>query len=257
MGSILTISAVAWKESLRGRLFWGLLIFLGLFFMFSVYISTLSLGTVARFIENTGMLGISLVSLAVAILFGLFSLYQERDRNELYVLLNRAPRASYLLGRFLGTAYIIVLFSFFAGAGIFFLTWIFGHKFAPGLFWAVYWAILEFTMLTGLGLLFYALGVGFTLNSIMVLGTFVVGHSMTEAVQSFIGLGRFGSKAHLFLVKALAVIFPNFDMFDFRLAIVHDEAIPWDRVFLSTGYWFLYLVALLALSAALMNRRDI
>jgi len=256
MRYVLTISLVALKESLRNRLFIGLLIFLGLFFLFSVYISTLSLGTPARFIENTGMLGISLVCLAVAILFGLFSIYQEKERNELYVLLNRVSRSSYLLGRFLGTTYILVLFAFFAGAGIFFLTWWLGGEYAPGLFWAVYWAVLEFTMLMGLGLLFYSMGVGFTLNSLMVLGVYIVGHSMNEAIQSFIGLGQLGNPIHMALVKFIAVVFPNFDMFDFRLAIVHDEAIPLGRFALSTIYWLLYLVALLVAGSVIMNRKD-
>lgn len=257
MHSILTLSKLTLKESIRGKLFVGLLIFLVLLLAFSIYISTLSLGTVARFIENTGMLAISLVCLAVAILFGLFSLYQEQERNELYVLLNRVSRSAYLLGRFLGTSYIIVIFSLAAGLGVFVLTWIFGQKFAPNLFWAVYWAVLEFTLLTGVGIIFYAIGIGFTLNALMVLAVFVVGHSMTEAVQSFIALGRYGSKYHLLLVKAIAYIFPNFDMFDFRLAIVHCESIALGQVLLSSMYWFFYLTALFAAGLAIMKRRDI
>ena len=257
MSCILTISKISLKECLRDKIFFGLLIFLALFFLFSVYISTLSLGTVARFIENTGMLGISLVCLMVAILFGLFSLYREKERNELYVLLNRVPRYAYLLGRLLGTGYIIVIFSSFAGMGIFLLTWFFGGKFSPELFWAVYWAILEFTLVTSIGLFFYTLGVGFTLNSLMVLSTFVVGHSMNEAVQSFMALGRYGSEAYLLLVKAISYIFPNFDMFDFRLAIVHSECIPAAQIAMSTFYWFFYLVAILAVSSVIINRRDV
>ncbi|MDY6852118.1 MAG: hypothetical protein SV487_08605 [Thermodesulfobacteriota bacterium] len=256
MRGVITISLVTLKESVRNKLFIGLLIFIGLFLLFSIYVSTLSLGTVTRFIQNTGMLGISLVCLAVSILFGLFSLYQEKDRNELYVLLNRVPRSSYLIGRFLGTSYIIALFALFAGIGVFLVIWLFGHQLAPKVFWAVYWAVLEFSMLTAIGFLFYSMGVGFTLNSLMVLGTFVVGHSMTEGVQSFISLGRFGSETHLFLVKAIAVIFPNFDMFDFRLAIVHNEVMPLDRIGLSTLYWLLYLVALLAAGSVIMSRKD-
>lgn len=256
MQRILTISTIALKESLRDKIFIGLLIFLLLFFIFSIYISTLSLGTVARLIENTGMLGITLVSLMVAILFGLFSLYREKERNELYVLLNRVPRSVYLSGRLLGTGYVITLFSFFAGLGIFLLTWVFGKQCAPELFWAVYWAVLEFTLLTGIGIFFYSLGVGFTLNSILVLSLFVVGHSMNEAVQSFIALGRYGSKGHLLIVKLISCIFPNFDMFDFRLAIVHSEIIPWGQIALSTTYWLFYLVALVAASSAIINRRD-
>ena len=257
MQGIVTISLVTLKESLRNKLFVGLLIFLGLFFIFCVYISTLSLGTVSRFIMDTGMLGLSLVSLAVSILFGLFSLYQEKDRNELYVLLNRVPRSSYLLGRFFGTAYIIIIFAFFAGVGIFLLTWLFGHELSPRLLWAVYWAILEFTMLTAVGILFYTMNVGFTLNSLMVICAFVLGHSMTEAVQSFVGLGRYGSPVHLTVVKAISIIFPNFDMFDFRLALVHGEVIPAARIAISSFYWLFYTTALLATGSIIMNRRDV
>jgi len=256
MRGVLTISFVTWRESIRSKLFAGLLLFLAVILAFSLYISSLSLGEVARYIQNTGLLGLSIVCLAVAILFGLFSLYQEKDRNELYVLLNRVPRSSYLIGRFLGTSYIIVLFSLFAGAGVFFLTWIFGHKIVFGLLWAVYWSVLEFSLLTAIGVLFFAMGVGFTLNSLLVLCTFILGHSMTEAMQSFIGLGRYGSKTYLFLVKAITVVFPNFDLFDFRLAILHDEALVWGKVLLSSGYWLLYLVAVLAAASAVMNRRD-
>ena len=91
----------------------------------------------------------------------------------------------------------------------------------------------------------------------MVLSVFVVGHSMTEAVQSFIALGRYGSKLHLMLVKAISYIFPNFDMFDFRLAIVHSEHIPAGQVLLSSLYCFFYLAAVLAASSVIMNKRDI
>jgi hypothetical protein len=257
MGAILTVSKVALKESLRNKIFVGLVIFLLFLFIFSVYISTLSLGTVARFIENSGLLGVSLVCLAVSILFGLFTLYQEKDRNELYVLLNRVPRYAYLLGRFLGTSYILAIFGFFAGLGTFVLTWFFGNTYAPEIFWGVYWALLEFTLLAGIGILFYALGMGFTLNALMVISTFVLGHSMNEAIQSFKGLGVFGSKLHFAAVKTISYIFPNLDMFDFRLAIVHSETLPAGQVLLSSLYWFFYLVALLAASSAIINRKDI
>ena len=91
MRDIITISKIVMKESLRDRIFWGLLIFLGLFLVFSVYVSSLSLNTAARFIINFGMLGISIVCLTVSVLFGMYSLYREKERNELYVLLNRRP----------------------------------------------------------------------------------------------------------------------------------------------------------------------
>lgn len=257
MRAILTLGNITLKESLRGHIFWGVLVFLAIFLMFCVYISSLSLGTVARVIENTGMLGITLVCLLVTILFGLFSIYQEKERNELYVILHRIPRAAYILGRFLGASYIIVIFSLLLGVGIFVLTWVIGQKIAPEIFLAVYLGVLEFTLLTGIGMLFYTLGLSFTLNSFLTLSVFILGHSFTEAIQSFIALGKYGSQFHLALIEVISYLFPNFDMFNFRLAIVHNETIPLGELTLASLYWLLYLSAVLFASAIIMNQKDI
>ena len=257
MRAILTVGSITLKESLRGRVFSGMLLFLALFLMFCVYISSLSLGTVARVIENTGMLGITLSCLLVAILFGLYSLYQEKERNELYVIINRIPRAYYLLGRFLGAGYIVVIFSLLMGMGVFTLTWAVGQKMAPMLFIAVYMDILEFTLLIAFGLLFYSLGLTFPLNAFLCLTVFVMGHSFNEAILSFIALGKFGSHAHKVFIEIVSYLFPNFDMFDFRLDIVHDAIIPVNKLLYATTYWLFFVAAVLTLSAMVMNRKDI
>jgi len=246
MNNILVVSRLALLESVRNRIFAGLLIFLLLFLGFAIYVSTLSLGEVARFIQNAGMAGMSITCLAVVVLFGLYSIYQEKDRKEIYALLNRVSRPAYLLGRFLGTTWILGLFALAAGVGVFIVTWIFGGLMAPGLFWAVYWSILEFTLVAAIGLLFYAAGMGFTLNALLLLAVYAVGHSLTEAVQSFIGLGVFGNPLHLKFVQILAHVFPNFDMFNYRLDIIHNDPVIWGRFALSTLYW-----------GAVMSRRDV
>lgn len=257
MRLIFTVAKSVFKESLHGQLFYGLLVFLTIFLGFCVYISSLSLGEVGRVIANTGMLGISLLSLTCTILFGLYSLYQERERNELYVLLSRIPRSHYLLGRFFGTACIIALFALLMGSGIFILTWFVGKAPFPGIFFQVYMSILEFSMLLGIGFFFYTLGVGFTLNSFLTLAVFVLGHSFNEAIESFIALGRFANPLYLGTIKVLSYLLPNFDMFDFRLILIHGENIGMENLFLSSLYGIFYLSMLLLLSIDRMNRSDI
>lgn len=257
MKNILVISRLALLESVRNRVFAGLLVFLLLFLGFSIYVSTLSLGEVARFIQNAGMAGLSMTCLAVVVLFGLYSLYQEKDRREIYALLNRVSRPTYLLGRFLGTFWILTIFALVAGCGVFLVTWAFGGLIAPNLFQAVFWAVLEFSLVAAIGLLFYALGIGFTLNALLLLAVYAVGHSLTEAVQSFIGLGIFGNPYHLKFVQFLSHVLPNFDMFNYRLDIIHADPVHWGRVVLSGLYWLLYLTAVLAGASVAMSRRDV
>lgn len=244
-------------ESFRDRVFIGLLFFLIFLLGFSAYLSTLSLGDVARVIQNSGMAGMGLICLLVTILFGAFSLYREEERNELYVLLNRVPRFTYILGRFGGTAMIIIIFSLISGSALFLLTLLFGGVTAPGLAWAVLWNICEFTLLGGVAFLFYGLGISFTLNAIMVIGIFIIGHSMTEAVESFIALGRFGSPVHLQSVKIISYLLPNFDLFDFRLEIIHQQTLPLNKVILALTYWFSYLAALLTAAGSCLKNRDL
>lgn len=257
MGSILLISKISFIESVRDKIFIGLLCFMAIFFAFSIYISSLSLGETARYIGNTGMLAISIVCLTVTVLFGLFSIYREKERNELYVIISRMPRSSYLLGRFLGTAYIIILFSVCAGIIVFLLTWLLGKSLMPMLLWASYWAILEFTLLSAIGLLFYCLEINFTLNAILLLVVYLLGHSLTEAIQSFIGLGQLAVSYHLELVRFISYVVPNFDMFDFRLAIIHGDILPSGQIVTATLYWCFYLAAVLALGSFIMNKKDI
>ena len=257
MRSILTIGNITLKESLRGRLFHGMLIFLLLFLIFCIYISSLSLGTVSRVMLNTGMLGITLSCLMVAILFGLYALYQEKERNELYVIINRMPRSYYILGRFLGAGYMIVIFSILMGAGVFLLTRSIGQETMPQIFWAVYMDILEFTLLISFGMLFYTLGLSFPLNAFLCLAVFVVGHSFEEALLSFIGLGEFGNQWHKKIIEILSYLFPNFDMFNFRLDIVHGDPLEIKKIAFATIYWLFYLAAVLTATTLVYNRKDI
>ncbi len=234
-----------------------MLIFLVLFLMFCVYISSLSLGTVARVILNTGMLGITLSCLMVSILFGLYALYQEKERNELYVIINRMPRSFYILGRFLGAGYMVVIFSILMGTGVFILTWAIGRETAPQVFLAVYMDILEFTLLIAFGLLFYTLGLSFPLNAFLCLAVFVIGHSFEEAILSFIGLGQFGNQWHKLFIEILSYLFPNFDMFNFRLDIVHGDPLEIKKIAFASAYWLFYLASVLTITTMVYNRKDI
>lgn len=257
MRSILTISWLALKESLKGRIFYIVIVFLCFFLLLSLYISSLSLGNVSRVMENSGMFGITLICLLVTVLFGVFSLYQKQERNELYVLLNKVSRSHYLLGCFLGCSYVLMIFSFLMGLGIFFLIWVTCGKISFGLFIAIIMAVLEFSLLIGFGIFFYTLGVSYFFNSFLTLGIFVLGHSFEEAILSFIALGRYASLLHFKFIKIVSYLLPNFDVFNFRLAIVHSETIPPGEFLLAIGYWFFYLSAVLSGASIVISKRDL
>ena len=244
-------------ECIRSKIFFGLSFFLIIFFVFSVYISFLSLDTPARFILNSGMAGISIISLAVIILYGLYSLYEEKNRNELPIILNKIPRSSYLFGKFAGIAFIQAIFALITSLGIFILILYFGHAVHFEIFYSAMFSILEFSLLIGVGMLLYSLNTSFTLNSLLVIMIYIIGHSTKEAVVSFVGLGKYGNPLHLYLVKMISIILPDFDFFNFRLELLHQQNIPVQKIALSLGYWLFYLAALLIISLAIFKKKDV
>ena len=211
----------------------------------------------ARFIINAGMAGISIVSLAVTILFGLYSVHQEKNRNELHVILNRMPRSYYLFGKFAGITIIQIIFTLITSAGIFILAWYFGKTVCFEIFFAGIFAVFEFSLLIGVGIFFYSLNTSYTLNSILVLAIYIVGHSTKEAIISFVGLGKFGNTFHLYLVKTISVVLPDFDFFDFKLELLHHQSIPIEKILISASYWLFYLAAILVISTAILKNKDI
>lgn len=257
MPAVLSIIRIMIKETLRSRVFWGLMAFMLLFLGFAIYISSLSLDTPDRFILNASMAGLSLVGLAATILVGLYTMYEARNRYERYVLFNRIPRAGYLAGKFCGTVVILALFLAFSSAAVFLLTRIMAGVFAFEIFIAALWALLEFSLVMAVGILFYCLNTSFPLNAMMVMAVYGVGHSIRETLLSFQGLGRYGSELHYTLVKAVAVVFPDFDFFNFRLALLHHEPVPAGKILVSAGYWACYLAGLLLVSAWILRQKDI
>ncbi len=141
--------------------------------------------------------------------------------------------------------------------GIFILAWYFGKAVCFEIFAAALFATLEFSLLVAVGLLFYSIGTNFTLNSLLLIAVYIAGHSTREAVISFAGLGKYGSKLHLYIVKTISIILPDFDFFNFRLELLHHTNIPAQKIIITIGYWAFYLIALLVISSAIFKNRDI
>ena len=166
-------------------------------------------------------------------MWGCIPCTRRKNRCERYVLLNRIPRSRYLAGKFFGTTVILALFLACSSAAVFLLVRVVAGVYAFEIFVAALWTLVEFSLVMAVGILFYCLETGFSLNAMMVIAVYGVGHSIRETLLSFQGLGRYGSQLYYTLVKVVAVVFPDFDFFNFRLALIHHEPVPAGKILVS------------------------
>ena len=110
MQAILSFASTTFRESIRSHLILGVL-FLALGFLVSaLLLAELALDERIRVILDWGLFCVSMFSVMLAILTGVSTVHKEIGRKTLYVILSRPiPRWYYILGKYLGLIYILVV----------------------------------------------------------------------------------------------------------------------------------------------------
>ncbi|MCX7011303.1 MAG: ABC transporter permease [Candidatus Sumerlaeota bacterium] len=110
-----TIAAIAWntfREAVRSRILYLILIFALLLMASSGIVRDLSIAAHDRVVRDFGLLCINLFGLAVAILVGIGSVYNELDKKSIYTIVSKPiARWQFLLGKYFGlllTIYVII-----------------------------------------------------------------------------------------------------------------------------------------------------
>lgn len=108
---IATVALNAYREAVRARVLIGLTgVAVAVAFM-SLVVGALTLGDAPRVAANLGAAAVSIFSIVVAIFIGAASLHRELEMKTILPLLARPIRRSeYLVGKYLGTMLVVLVF---------------------------------------------------------------------------------------------------------------------------------------------------
>lgn len=118
MAKIVAIALNTFKEAVRNKVLYFLLIFALLIMGFSAVISDLSIASPEKLIKDLGLASIDFFGFLIAVFVGVYLVYNELDRKTIYTIVSKPiDRTQFLLGKFFGllfTIYVnIVIMSFF------------------------------------------------------------------------------------------------------------------------------------------------
>ncbi|MBI4392098.1 MAG: ABC transporter permease, partial [candidate division NC10 bacterium] len=107
------------REAIRDRILYSLLIFALAMIGGSVLLSTLSVGGEVKIIKDLGLAAIGLVGTLIAIFIGVGLVYKEIERRTLYTIITKPiRRAEFVLGKFLGLALTLAVNVAIMAAGL-------------------------------------------------------------------------------------------------------------------------------------------
>src|SRR5262249_29987946 len=155
MQRVMTVAVNTFRETLRDKILYNLVVFALLLIGTSVLLGTLSIGEQARIVNDLGLAAINLVAVIIAIFVGVGLVSKEIERRTIYTLLARPiTRGQFVLGKYLGLVLIVmvnvgIMFAMFLAT-----VFISGYTVHPSLFQAVQLILVEALLVMSLALLF-------------------------------------------------------------------------------------------------------
>lgn len=256
MGRIATIALGAFKESVRERVLYNLIVFAFLMIAAAVLLGNISVGVEQLVLINLGLTAISIFGVVIAIFIGIGLVSKEIERRTIYNILSKpVRRAEFILGKYAGLILTLFVNTAIMTAG-FYLALAVQQKGLErqdlGLLSAVYFILLELAIVVGIAIFFSCISTSI-LSAVFTFCLFVVGN-FTSDIRI---LGQ--ESGNQVVQKATAVVYyllPNFSDFNVINQVAHGVKISGLLFAANTFYALLYITILISASIMIFEARE-
>ncbi len=257
MQRIRAIALNTFREAVRDRVLYNLIVFALLLIGTAILFGEISIGIQTVILINLGLTAVTFFGLAIAIFIGIGLVYKEMDKRTLYALLSKPVRRyEFILGKFGGLALTLFVNTAFMTAGFFLALYYVKRSLDasdPSLLVAIYFIFLQLLLATALALLFSCFSSP-ALSSACTVGLFIVG--------SFAGDLRELSEALEVpwlegIMNGLYYAVPNFSNFNVITSVAHGHPVPAALVWWNTAYALLYIGVVLGGSVLIFQNRNL
>jgi Cu-processing system permease protein len=250
---ILIIAKNTFREIIRDRILYGMVVFALLLIAFSMALGTLSFGEQRKISADFGFTAIHISSIILSIFVGSTLVSKEIEKKTILTLLARPiSRLQFLLGKSLGLIYVISVVMFGLTCVLLLLFSQMGLG-LNGLFLIGLWGImLESLILLSLALLFSCLARPILVVSYS-LGIFLIGHWVNDLVYF---ANKSSDQVLRFVGLKVSKLLPNLEYMNWRSLYVYEESIEAAVVLRVTAYSLIWAAIFLLLAVWLTRKRD-
>jgi len=266
MTAVLSVSIAVFRESVRDRIFYNLVLFAVLLVGASILIGQLTAGQDVKIIKDLGLSATSIFGLFISIFVGINLVSKEVERRSVYPLFAKPIRRSeFIIGKYLGLLLTLMVNVVVMTVALYtVLFWlkrgvpenVQGAWDAPAMDPALLKAIgliyVDLALVTALAVLFSTYSSPM-LSAVFTLCLYVVGQFNADLKR----LDQIvGSPVAGLIGKACYYVLPDFAKFDVKLAVVHGIEVTGGYMLWTTAYAGAYIAALLFCACVIFSRRD-
>jgi ABC-type transport system involved in multi-copper enzyme maturation permease subunit len=249
---IVSIALNTFRENLREKLLYNLLVFALLMIGSAILLTRLTVGEWDRLIIDLGLASINFFGVLIAIFVGISLVSKEIDKKTIFTIVSKpVPRHIFLIGKYIGLTFTLFVNTTVMVLGLLAVMSYLNASITPVLFQALALIFLEFMVVTAIALLFSTFSSA-TLSAIFTLSIYVIGH-LTPDLKAFGqkmgGLGRT-------VLEGMYYMLPNLERFNLKGHVTHQLDVPTGDLLMIAAYGLAYTAFLLMLASAIFQRRD-
>jgi ABC-type transport system involved in multi-copper enzyme maturation permease subunit len=248
-----TICLNTFRESVRDRIFYVLLVFAIVVIACSKAIGWISMEQDVKVMQDLGLAAIAFFSVIISIYVGTGLLYKETDKRTIYTIISKPVRTyEFILGKYLGLM-LTLLVNVLVMGGVF-LAYLYGWVRVAnwGLVKAISLIYVEVVVVTALAIFFSTMASPI-LSAVFTFCMFILGHFVSGLALLATYLK---SAAGKIACEAAQFILPNLYFFDVKMDAVHERPIPNMQVAEMVVYGVMYAAILLIVSVKIFDRKN-
>ena len=256
VNKIAVIALNTFRESVRDRVLYNLILFVLILVCASVFISELSINQETKFIATLGLSAMLVFGALIAIFIGVALVYKEIDKRTIYNLLSKpVHRHEFIIGKYLGLCMTLLVNSavmiLCAELALMYVN----HGFVPlqvSVLSAGYLIYLELALIVAVALMFSSFSTPM-LAALFTFAVYVIGHFSAD-----LKLAAELSQSALIrgLLTLLYYVVPNLSNFGFITEASHGQEVPLRMALSATVYAVVYISILLSASVLIFQRRN-
>jgi ABC-type transport system involved in multi-copper enzyme maturation permease subunit len=253
-GRLLAVAVNTFRETVRERVLYNLIVFAIVMILSSLLLGELSIRQEERIIKDVGLAAMDFFGTLIALFMGVGLVSKEIDRRSLYPLLAKPlSRAEFFLGKFAGLGLTLAVNVAVMAVGMALALLLAGQ--GPGgllMVKGVFAIYLGLLLVVALALLFSTL----TSSAMATVATVavVLAGRYSDVVRN---MRQVVPGAPGWLVSAAYYVIPNFRNFDFKGQVAYGDPVPVGALAWVTLYAAVYITFLLGLGLRAFQRRDL
>ena len=253
---LLTIARNAFREAVRDRVLYNLVLFVLLLITGAIFLGELSAAQESKIIIDMGLSAMLLFGAFIAIFVGVGLVYKEIERRTIYAIFSKpVGRGEFLVGKYLGLCLTLALNVFVMGVGVCLALIYVRGGFDP-VVWKIWPAValiyVELMILTAVALLFSTFSSP-ALSALLTFAVFIIGHFSADLKAFATALGTQGSRVFFNL---LYYLLPNLSNYSYITPAGHGEMPTSDAFLAALAYGLAYIAVLLSAATLIFKRRN-